>query len=119
MTKEELRAKLKSGEILDNLFHFTSGDVCLIFKAKAFQAGDEIIYIPDVDLNELVMDVPIVDDGEIEETLSCCYTGDDFVRECDGDMEMAENLFWLCDWQNPSSVADEMYAALYDEEDFQ
>ncbi len=33
MTKKQLRARLKAGEIMDDLFHYTVGDECMIFKA--------------------------------------------------------------------------------------
>ena len=45
---------------------------------------------------------------EIEEILDQCYTGDDFIEECDGDVEKAERLFWYCDWQHPCSALPEI-----------
>lgn len=128
MTKQELREKLLSGKVLDELFHFTHGQECLIFKADKFCARDEIIYIPDIDLNEIPVDAnlsvdnsirdmwwPMTAEEQINLALSFCYTGNDFVDECGGDVEKAERLFWYCDWQNPSSAVDEIYD---DEEDF-
>ena len=132
MTKQELREKLMSGQILDELFHFTRGQECLIFKADKFCAGDEIIYIPDIDLNEIPVDTnlsvdnsmmdelnrgwgPMTAQEQINLALSFCYTGDDFVDECGGDVEKAERLFWYCDWQHPSSAVDELDD---DEDDF-
>ena len=123
MTKAELKTRLEAGEIMDELFHYTRGDLCLIFSADDFKAGDEIIYIPDIDLNELVMDRP-ANAEEIETILNCCYTGDDFIKEVreyreklgddfkgygdisvsEGDMAKAEQLFWYCDWEHPSSA---------------
>lgn len=110
MTKEKARADLMTGKTMDALFHFVRGDGCLIFKADTFQSGDEIIYIPDIALNELVTDRPVADDGELEEIMSCCYTGDDFLGLCGGDWERAERLFWICRWEHPGSVVDEVYA---------
>ena len=53
MTQLELREKLEEGKTLDQLLPFKIGQECLIFKATYFIAGDEIVYIPDVDLNEV------------------------------------------------------------------
>ena len=123
MTKAELKTRLEAGEIMDNLFHYTRGDLCLIFKADEFKAGDAIIYIPDIDLNRLVMDRP-ANAEEIETILDCCYTGDDFISEVreyrehlgddfkgygelnmtEGDLKKAEELFLYCDWENPGSA---------------
>ena len=123
MTKAELKTRLEAGEIMDELFHYVTGDLCSIFKAEEFKAGEEIIYIPDIDLNELVMDRP-ANAEEIETILGCCFTGDDFVSEVreyreglgddfkgygeldetEGDLKKAEELFWYCDWEHPGSA---------------
>ena len=110
MTKDELREKLMSGHTMDELFHYTQGDECLIFKADKFALGGEILYIPDVGMNGIPMDTPVTRGEDIDLILPCCYTGDDFAQECrdaDVDEKYAERLFWLCDWQHPSSVLDE------------
>ncbi len=107
MTREELKAKLQAGEPLDGLFHWSNGQECVIFKADAFRPGADILYIPDVDLNRLQLDNPASEE-EIEEILECCYTGDDFIGECGGDAELAERLFWYCDWQHPISALPEV-----------
>ena len=72
-----------------------------------------MIYVPDVSLNEIPLNRPITDQNELDEVIGYCYTGRDFVEECNGDRELAERLFWYCDWQHPSSAADE----IQDEED--
>ena len=134
MTKDELRANLEAGKIMDELFHYTQGDLCLIFKEESFKAGDEIIYIQDIDLNELVMDRPTANAEEIEAILDCCHTGDDFVSEVreyreglgepfkgygeisetEGDLKKAEELFRYCDWEHPGSAA---YVVFDDDEE--
>ena len=50
MTKDELRKALEEGKQLDELFEFTDGQECQIFKAKCvahFAGNHEIVYIPD------------------------------------------------------------------------
>ena len=37
-----------------------------------------------------------------------CYTGNDFIDLCDGDVKLAERLFRYCDWQHPSSALNEV-----------
>lgn len=94
--------------ISDDLFHYSAGQQCTIYKAAAFTTGDEIIYIPDISLNDIPMDRPLRNGEEIEEVLSVCYAGVDFVQECAGDVKLAERLFYYCDWQHPSSALPEV-----------
>ena len=108
MTKAELREYLKAGYFMNDAFDFGPGQDCEIFKADFFEAGDEIIYIPDVSLNEIPMNAPITDEEVIDEVIGKCYTGNNFIEECDGDKELAERLFWYCDWQHPSSALPEV-----------
>lgn len=108
MTKAELKAALENGQCMVDLLEFCSGQECEIFKSDRFVAGDEILYIPDLQLNEIHMERPITDPEELEDVLSQCYTGDDFLEECGGDMELAIKLFLYCDWQHPSSALPEL-----------
>lgn len=102
-TKEELRAELKQGKSLDELLAFREGQECLIFKADAFYPGDKVIYIPDTYLNDIAIYDTDLAEMEIEEYLHYCYTGDYFIEMCGGGLELAERVFWFCDWQNPST----------------
>ena len=113
MKKTDLKAALRSGAKLNDLLSFGPGQDCEIFKADKFYEDDEVIYVPDVSLNEIPLDRPITDPEELNSVLGYCYTGEDFLEECDGNLELAEGLFWYCDWQHPSSAADE----IQDEED--
>ena len=125
MTKREIRAELLKGRPLDDILHFTDGQECMIFKAERFVPGDEVLYIPDIGLNQIPVDIdlshdnsmmyetklgwgPMTAEEQIEVVLSYCYTGDDFVTQCESDLEMAERLFWYCDWQHPGSAVDEV-----------
>ena len=113
MKKTDLKAALRSGAKLNDLLSFGPGQDFEIFKADKFYEDDEVIYVPDVSLNEIPLDRPITDPEELNSVLGYCYTGEDFLEECDGNLELAERLFWYCDWQHPSSAADE----IQDEED--
>ena len=108
MNKNNLAEELRDGKRAIDLLEFCAGQECEIFKAKHFQPGDEIIYIPDVYLNELATGKPVCTEEEIKEIIGCCYSGDDFIEECDGDVQKAEALFGYCDWQHPSSAIDEL-----------
>lgn len=44
INKNELKARLKQGEHLEDIFNFTDGQECLIYKGK-FEKSDNIIYI--------------------------------------------------------------------------
>lgn len=115
MTKDELKAGLVAGKTLCDMMEFCSGQECKIFKAGKFFLGDEIIYIPDLRLNEIPVNKPVLDSLEQDEILLSCYTGDDFVAVCEGDEEKARRLFAYCDWQHPTSAYDE--GAVDDDED--
>lgn len=108
MTKTELCGKLQNGSTMAELFAFRNGQDCEIFKADGFMPGEEILYIPDLALNEIPVTGTVANDSDLEEILSCCYTGDDFIRECSGNTEKAEMLFRYCDWQHPSSALPEL-----------
>lgn len=107
MTKQELRAELLDGKCLDDLFIFRCGQDCIMFKSSYFIADDHICYIPDIELNNIPVD-DVLKYEDIDDALSMCYTGNDFVEECGGDKEMAERLFNYVDWQHPSSAIDEI-----------
>lgn len=108
MTKAEIRAELLGGTTLNNLLPFGPGQDCEIFKADHFSPGDEVIYVPDVTLNEIPLDRPITELEELDDVIGNCYTGDDFIDQCEGDRALAERLFWYCDWQHPSSAVNEL-----------
>ena len=108
ITKTMLRSQLQQGRTLNDLLAFGPGQDCEIFKADKFYPGDVVIYVPDVILNHIPLDRPITSPEEFSEVLSNCYTGQDFIDECQGDTEKAEHLFWYCDWQHPSSAIDDL-----------
>ena len=108
ITKTMLRSQLQQGRTLNDLLAFGPGQDCEIFKADKFYPGDVVIYVPDVILNHIPLDRPITSPEEFSEVLSNCYTGQDFIDECQGDTEKAKCLFSYCDWQHPSSAVDEL-----------
>ena len=106
MTISEVKKRLLSGETLDEIFPLVPGQDCDIYKADAFSATDDIIYIPDFSLNWLYDSPETEEDAEV--MLDFCYSGNDFIDEAGGDLDLAERLFWYCDWQHPSSAIDEV-----------
>ena len=107
MTKKELRECFRKRLTLELALPPTDGQECLIFKAEQFRTDDEIIYIPDMFLNNITLTtVPI--DEDVDYTLDRCYTGADFVELCEGDEALAYRLFCYCDWQHPSSAFPEV-----------
>lgn len=103
MTKLELRCILMGGEKLEDIFNFTNGQECLIYKGKFLPGimGDDICYIPDVFLNEIPINRPVSED-EIDDIVESCYTTNDFLNACDGHEKLARNLFNYVDWQHPN-----------------
>lgn len=86
---------------------------CLIYKGE-FEVSDNIIYIPDIYLNKL--NLGVVATGEnLNDILKNCYTGNDFLKECNGYKNIAKALFDFVDWQHPN-IQD--LTDCYDEEEF-
>lgn len=113
INKRELAARLKQGECLEEIFDFTDGQECLIYKGE-FEVSDNIIYIPDIYLNKL--NLGVVETGEnLNDILKNCYTGNDFLKECNGYKNIAKALFDFVDWQHPN-IQD--LTDCYDEEEF-
>jgi hypothetical protein len=113
INKRELAARLKQGECLEEIFDFTDGQECLIYKGE-FEVSDNIIYIPDIYLNKL--NLGVVATGEnLNDILKNCYTGNDFLKECNGYKNIAKALFDFVDWQHPN-IQD--LTDCYDEEEF-
>ena len=98
MTREEVYSALRSGKSLNEIFRFTEGQDCMIYKADSFEISDNVIYIPDLDLNEVVTDRSLTEE---EINRIPMYTGKDFLSECDGKEDAARLLFSWCDWQHP------------------
>lgn len=108
MTKEELASRLRKGEKLADILPLVAGQECEMYKADSFSIGDEILYIPDVSLNEIPVDADLSKDPEeIEQVIENCYTGNDFIDLCQGNVMNAKDLFYFCDWQHPSSALDD------------
>ena len=109
MTREYARSRLLAGQTVDELFPPIKGQECVIFRTDDFSTGDDVIYIPDYDLNGIPCEKDLsADPEEINEVLGLMYTGKDFLDLCDGDEALAERLFWYCDWQHPSSALQEV-----------
>lgn len=115
MTKAELKAKLEAGEKLENIFDFIDGQDCLIYKADHFETSDNIIYIPDIYLNDIDVDCTLHGE-EIDNVIHHCYTGKDFMEECSNHADLAEELFDFIDWQHPN-IQDVLDC--YDEDEFE
>lgn len=120
MTVNEVRERIIKGECLSDMFKFTDGQDCMIYKGD-WNPGDEVIYIPDIDLNEICINRPLIqilNETEIEDVLYCLYTGKDFIEIMDGDEELAKSLFLYCDWQHPSSAMNEILEYIQESKEF-
>lgn len=110
MTINEVRERIIKGGCLSDMFEFTDGQECMIYKGE-WNPGDDVIYIPDIDLNEICINRPLINilnKEEIENVLFDLYTGKDFMELADGDEKFAKRLFYYCDWQHPSSALNEV-----------
>ena len=121
MTVNEVRERIIKGECLSDMFEFTDGQDCMIYKGE-WNPGDDVIYIPDIDLNEICINRPLVqilDEIEIGDVLYCLYTGKDFMELADGNEEIAKELFRYVDWQHPASAINEVLDDEYEDSDEQ
>lgn len=117
MTKEELRKKLVAGETLTDLFNFSPGQLCEIFKADEYRPGDEIIYIPDMQVIGIDITKPILDEDDLEQCLNRICTGDDLMDAADSVEEVASLLFDWCDWQYPNiQDIEEAYPEVFEKQ---
>lgn len=102
MTKEELKEKLLYNNIEDVLT-MRAGQDCSMYKEDKFSDDDNIIYIPDISLNDLYC--PYKEESREEyadRVIKECYTGKDFNEECDGTEITGKELFEFVDWQHPN-----------------
>lgn len=106
MTKLILLKRLMDGEKLEDIFDFTTGQDCLIYKGefKAGIYGDDICYISDLSLANIPIDKPITKSCEIDSVMDRCYTTDDFIKECNWHENIAKDLFNYVDWQTPAII---------------
>lgn len=101
ITKEYLRKELECGKALKDLFEFSDGQDCIIFKGKFdLENTENIIYIPDIFLNDIDIDADFMTEREIENVINNCYTTEDFMEEAQGHVNLAEDLFNYVDWQH-------------------
>lgn len=107
MTKEKLREKLRAGKTLYDIFPFREGQECEIYKADLYRMND-VIYIPDLTVHIGMLGYGPIPESDLEDVLDLCYTGQDILDECGGDPELAYRVFCYCDWQTPSSAAEEL-----------
>ena len=116
MTKANLQALLSQGKALQDILSFRAGQGGDIFKKHGtFAPGGEIIYIPDLSLYDIPIDLPL-DSADQEHVLSLSYSGDEFISICCGNRKMADNLFGWCDWQSPEAALPEVVSAYSSEE---
>lgn len=131
MKISELEKALLGGKALSEVLPLRDGQDCTIYKADIFRPDDTILYIPDISLNEIPIDLVLNIDNsmsdasnggwgsmtvaeQIHTVLSYCYTGEMFVEICEGDEALAWRLFCYVDWQHPTSALDEVN---YDDQD--
>lgn len=123
MTREEAKKFLLEGKKIGEIFDLIPGQACLIYKGEwpdNPEASDEIIYIPDIDLNDLKDD-----DMPTSEKINFMYTAQDFLNQTGGNIAAAKDLFDFVDWQNPNvqdlmdctddDEAKEIYGQTWDE----
>ena len=102
MNREQVKEELLKGRTLEELFEFQPGQECDIYKGE-FSRSYEIIYIPDLDLNEIPIH-EVVEKEEVDRVVNTMYSGMDFLEQCGGKENLARELFEYCDWQHPSSA---------------
>ena len=104
MSKTEIGKRIRNIRILNGLSQSELGE-------KLGLTADRIqnIYLSKLNLG-------VVTTGEnLNDILKNCYTGNDFLKECNGHKNIAKALFDFVDWQHPN-IQD--LTDCYDEEEF-
>ena len=89
MKRNEAKKLLLEGKKIGEIFDLIPGQNCMIYKGKwpdDPEVSDEIIYIPDIDLNDLEDD-----DVPVSEKLGFLYTAKDFLNQTGGNVPAAQN----------------------------
>ena len=119
MNKKELWKNLSAGKKLMDVLPVVDGQDCLIVSVtdKEYEDSkdDDIVYIPDFDLNEILFDKDLSNRAmERMHILDYCYTKRSFIDICKNSRKMAYDLFTICDWQNPN--LDDLLCCIDDSE---
>lgn len=94
ITREILRKELECGKALKDIFSFSDGQDCTIYKGKFdLNNAENIIYIPDIFLNNIDIDTDFLTEYEIKNVLNNCYTTADFIEEAQDHVNLAKSLF--------------------------
>ena len=100
MTKEYLRKELECGKCLKEIFEFSDDQDCTIYKGRFdLDNAENIIYIPDIFINNIDIETDFLTEREIKNVLENCYSTEDFLEEAQGHVNLAERLFSLVDWK--------------------
>ena len=116
--KEEIIGRLAAGEYIGDILPLSDGQECWIYK-QPFSPGDDVIYIPDTDLNEVVYIIEEGWDAQEEEARlkGVMYTGDEILALCGGNIRLAKNLYSGLDWCHPATaLSDYPYCDMEDDE---
>ena len=62
---------------------------------KDKHTNEIIAFLPEIPVNRSVFE------SEIDDIVNECYTTNDFINECKGHENLAEDLFNFIDWQHP------------------
>lgn len=119
MTKDEIITRLQAGEKIEEILPLIDGQLCMIYKSpEGFHPGEDVIYVPDVDLNDIQFNTGIqwTEEQEIHRLKAGMYTGNEFLQICGNNTKLAEHIFRYVDWQHPVSVLDGDYLFLQNEE---
>lgn len=76
MNRDQVKQELLKGWNLEELFEFGPGQECDIYKGE-ISLSDDIIYIPDIDLNENPIHEAI---EEVDQIVNAMYGGLDFLE---------------------------------------
>ena len=115
MNESNLKKELETGMPLDLILDLVTGQCgCTIHKElevnDIVQYGmlDDVCYIPDMELNNILYEKPDLSDEEITDIMEKCYTFQDIIDLCHGDINKAKIVYENCDWQHPSTEYDAM-----------
>lgn len=104
MTKQDIHTLLRKGLAVKDILPLRPGQVCDIYKSHTFHISDEVVYMAELDKTRLY-ETEKLDTFDIEDVLSRCFTGKDFLRCTDNNKAHAAELFAFCSGETPDAAA--------------
>lgn len=109
ITKDQAIALLKEGKSIAEIFDLIEYEKYQFYKAKEWDPGDTVLYIPDLWNHGVPAHVSLLlSDEDIETMMQLLFTGRDFIEICEGDKAIAKEVFENIDGAMPKEAYEDV-----------